>query len=917
MGLRRPLLALVVAAVPAASLALVPASYTASACAGKTPIVVASDAAAQSDLYSAVTLAGVVGTDCVVLAGARGESWPADQRARLDAADAGGYVVGGLAAVPSAKVTGLSLTRVAGADRWETARLVGNEARSLTGADDVDASASTGAEDPTTDCTGNIPIVVASDAAAQSDLYSAVTLAGVIDTDCIVLAGGRDEAVPAAQQARLNVAAEGGYVVGGLAAVRSAKAAGRDMTRLAGATRWDTAQFVGRLASGDTSVGTSTKDEIDSSDMPAEETGGLDEDFTSVSVGGSFSCGLRTDGTIDCWGSDWWRQVTDVPAGAFTAVDAGDWHACGLRRDGRIVCWGYNTSDTNRLQRDSRWSNRAPEGAFASLSVGGDYACGLRANGTLECWGDDDWTHYRGVRGHRIDPPDGTYIAVSAGIGFACGIRTGGAIVCWGERNSMLGVLEELPFSGEFSSVSAGWRFACGLRPTGEVECWGYDNYSDNGQPPGNPTGQFVDIAASGNGACGVRTDGSVECWRQSSRYQRYQTEAGILSHPAGTFSEVDAAWNHACALHRSARVECWGLNSVYQSAPQTRANPSVGFQSLLEPYSCGIRTDGTVACWTGYHFYPGLTREYGIDDHGVSVIPGISDVKDVDTLRYEVYKQLDIDQHGVAGGSWSRALTVVHHSDESVRLLAHEENYWDYEAGEERQYPALDVVLAGSFVEVEGSCGLRTDGVVVCWDHLGSVVQQWPDTYADLGGVCGVRRTGAIVCPGIEMRISRPYAVGQKSPPREVPSGTFSSVYSNDDRACAIQADGSISCWGDWTYSAYTAKEFGDGTWADRVAEPPSGQFVKLAIDHRDAKACGIRANGTLSCWGDWGYWGGRTGFEWTRVTPPAGEFTDVLVSGDPWACGINAKTEVVCWGVGDVRGSPRPWRAHPPPVH
>ncbi len=59
-----------------------------------------------------------------------------------------------------------------------------------------------------------VPIVVGSDDAAQSDIYSAVTLAGVLDTSCIVLAGPRDGPMPAAQRARLDAAQAGGWIVG-------------------------------------------------------------------------------------------------------------------------------------------------------------------------------------------------------------------------------------------------------------------------------------------------------------------------------------------------------------------------------------------------------------------------------------------------------------------------------------------------------------------------------------------------------------------------------------------------------------------------------------------------------------------------------------------------------------------------------
>ncbi|WP_419553025.1 hypothetical protein [Candidatus Poriferisodalis sp.] len=126
------------------------------------------------------------------------------------------------------------------------------------------------------DCDDDAPIVVGSDAAAQSDIYSAVTLAGVVGTGCVVLAGPRDGAMPAAQQARLDAAADGGFVLGGIAAVPTNKLVGRDMTRLGGATRWETAQLVGRRASGDTTAGTSSSTEP--SGVEPEETGTEEEE---------------------------------------------------------------------------------------------------------------------------------------------------------------------------------------------------------------------------------------------------------------------------------------------------------------------------------------------------------------------------------------------------------------------------------------------------------------------------------------------------------------------------------------------------------------------------------------------------------------------------------------------------------------
>jgi D-alanyl-D-alanine carboxypeptidase/D-alanyl-D-alanine-endopeptidase (penicillin-binding protein 4) len=110
-------------------------------CTGAVPVIVASDADAQSDIYSAVTLAGVLGTkSCIVLAGGRDDPFPQDQLDRLATATAGGYVVGGPAAVPNAKLSGRKMTRIHGADRWATATEVGAVAAALAAGEDPGGS---------------------------------------------------------------------------------------------------------------------------------------------------------------------------------------------------------------------------------------------------------------------------------------------------------------------------------------------------------------------------------------------------------------------------------------------------------------------------------------------------------------------------------------------------------------------------------------------------------------------------------------------------------------------------------------------------------------------------------------------------------------------------------------------------------
>jgi alpha-tubulin suppressor-like RCC1 family protein len=60
-----------------------------------------------------------------------------------------------------------------------------------------------------------------------------------------------------------------------------------------------------------------------------------------VSAGDSHTCGVKTDGTIACWGSNSYGKATPPP-GTFTVVSAGYNHTCAVRTDGSVTCWGDN-----------------------------------------------------------------------------------------------------------------------------------------------------------------------------------------------------------------------------------------------------------------------------------------------------------------------------------------------------------------------------------------------------------------------------------------------------------------------------------------------------------------------------------------------------------------------------------------------
>jgi alpha-tubulin suppressor-like RCC1 family protein len=66
-----------------------------------------------------------------------------------------------------------------------------------------------------------------------------------------------------------------------------------------------------------------------------------------VASGQFFSCGLKADDTILCWGLINGAQALPPP-GTFAKIAAGWYHACGLATDGSIACWGNNYQGSAR-----------------------------------------------------------------------------------------------------------------------------------------------------------------------------------------------------------------------------------------------------------------------------------------------------------------------------------------------------------------------------------------------------------------------------------------------------------------------------------------------------------------------------------------------------------------------------------------
>ena len=80
---------------------------------------------------------------------------------------------------------------------------------------------------------------------------------------------------------------------------------------------------------------------------------------------------MRTDGAVEFWGENSSGEAT-APSGEFASVSASADYTCGVRLDGSVECWGANEDFFGNEVGQAT----PPSGGFASVSAGDSPTCG-------------------------------------------------------------------------------------------------------------------------------------------------------------------------------------------------------------------------------------------------------------------------------------------------------------------------------------------------------------------------------------------------------------------------------------------------------------------------------------------------------------------------------------------------------------
>ena len=343
----------------------------------------------------------------------------------------------------------------------------------------------------------------------------------------------------------------------------------------------------------------------------------------SIASGSDFSCALRADSGVQCWGSNAYGKLghnnyaetfSNVPvsikdpsdpnydlAGA-TAIAAGDHHACALLSNKRVVCWGDNSSGQLGLGDSLPAYQEFPgfvtinnTGTLLTnvtgLSAGSQHTCAVTTAKNLYCWGkngngqlglgtttDAMWAKpVLKVTSKASNVVTGTanleeVVAVSAGKDHTCALRlqTSGATItaqnalCWG-ANTQKQTGDNDYYANDPTEMS---KVGTDITATGNRLYPAF--VRDSGSVP---ITNVVQILALTEASCLLKSDQSVQCWglnahkkigvNQSNMTIVYANPTTVKdSAGTGTLNGVaylSGSSHTVCALGVNRNVSCWG----------------------------------------------------------------------------------------------------------------------------------------------------------------------------------------------------------------------------------------------------------------------------------------------------------------------------------------------------------------------
>ncbi|MET0791108.1 MAG: protease pro-enzyme activation domain-containing protein [Polyangiaceae bacterium] len=347
------------------------------------------------------------------------------------------------------------------------------------------------------------------------------------------------------------------------------------------------------------------------------------------------------------WGSPTPKLIDALmpkPLAPVVSVAGGALYSCAVRSDGTVHCWGDNSSgqlgDGTMTQRNSPVKVPLTIRAL-QVTTGGAHTCALLADQTVSCWGSNsDGELGNGTTGFPVLSPAPVQgltgvTAIGSGESFNCALVAGGNVWCWGDNvagNLGDGTVVDRPLPVQVpgltgvQSIAVGGIHVCALMTGGTVSCWGWnfagqlgDGTTTDRHSPTTVPGLAVvtSLTAGGDFNCAILQSGPVLCWGLNALGQLGDgttTTRGVpavvpgLANVRTIFSGDES--DHACALFITGGVSCWGANhdgevgdgttslSKLSPVPVQGLGGTVTSLGMSAHASCAVLASGDLKCW-------------------------------------------------------------------------------------------------------------------------------------------------------------------------------------------------------------------------------------------------------------------------------------------------------------------------------
>ena len=236
----------------------------------------------------------------------------------------------------------------------------------------------------------------------------------------------------------------------------------------------------GRRDSGQLGNGTSSSFNYSTNPVTVEVSSSNSlKEVVQIAVGNLHSCAVKFDQTVWCWGNGnngeigdgntsdrfYAQQVltaADTPLTGIVQIDAGEAFSCGVKSDGGVWCWGSDEYGKRGGEiptpSDPYATQISSLGRISEVSLGSNHACVLKASDrSIWCWGRDQFGQL--ARGQRNSTDNAIPAQVLSPVG-----RSG------------LG-----PYLTGASSINSGGDNSCVTGKFTRILCWGRGGYGQLG----------------------------------------------------------------------------------------------------------------------------------------------------------------------------------------------------------------------------------------------------------------------------------------------------------------------------------------------------------------------------------------------------------------------------------------------------